>query len=267
MEYSVGGDLVLATTGGRPVDPALPLIVFIHGSGLDHTTWQLQTRYFSHHGFTVLAVDLPGHGGSAGTPRNSIGGYADWLAEFIAETGYERAHLIGHSMGSLIALETAARHPDRVSSLVLAGGTAAMPVHPDLLEAAAAGDHLAIDLMTSWGYGRRSHLGGHQTPGLWMLGSTIRLWERAAEGVLANDLRACDGYADGEAAAAAVRCPTLLVTGATDVMAPPAGSQPLRDSISGIEEVIVEGAGHMMMIERPDPVIDAIAAFYERLEV
>ena len=174
MQFTVNGTRVFATTGGRELRPDLPLLVFVHGAALDRTTWQLQTRFFSHHGYSVLALDLPQHGGSEGKAPDSIEGYADWVADLIAATGYESAHVIGHSMGALIALETAARHPQAVKTLVLSGATSAMPVHPDLLAAAESGDHLAYELMTSWGHGRISHLGGHQTPGLWMVGSTMR---------------------------------------------------------------------------------------------
>ena len=264
MKLSVNNRDVLATTGGRPLDPALPLMVFLHGSGLDRTTWQLQTRYFSHHGYSVLAIDLPDHGGSAGPAPDTIEGYADWVAEAIAATGFGSAIVVGHSMGSLIGLEVAGRHPQLVSQLVLSGAVAAMPVHPTLIASAEAGDQLAYELLTSWGHGRVAHLGGHQTPGLWMLGSTFRLWERAKPGVLANDLHACNNYAHGEQAAAMVQCPTLLLTGEIDVMAPPKGAQPLRDGIADLEEVVISGAGHIMMIERPDSVIDAVAEFLAR---
>ena len=264
MEFTVDGAKVLATTGGRPLDRDLPLIVFVHGSALDRTTWQLQTRHFSHRAYTVLAVDLPGHGGSDGPPPDSIEGFADWVAALVETAGFDRAHIVGHSMGSLIGLETSARHPDSVATLVMTGAVAAMPVHPSLIEAAEQGDHLAYELMTSWGHGRVAHLGGHPTPGLWMLGSTIRLWERAAPGVLANGLHACDNYSHGPQAATEVQCPTLLITGSMDVMAPPIGAQPLRDGIADHEEVVIDGAGHIMMIEFPDPVIDAIDDFLTR---
>ena len=264
MQFTVNGTRVFATTGGRELRPDLPLLVFVHGAALDRTTWQLQTRFFSHHGYSVLALDLPQHGGSEGKAPDSIEGYADWVADLIAATGYESAHVIGHSMGALIALETAARHPQAVKTLVLSGATSAMPVHPDLLAAAESGDHLAYELMTSWGHGRISHLGGHQTAGLWMVGSTMRLWERAQAGVLANDLHACNNYAHGVEAANQVMCPTLLVTGSIDVMVPPKSAQPLRDGITDVEEVVIEGVGHIMMIEDPDPFIDAIAEFLAR---
>lgn len=162
-------------------------------------------------------------------------------------------------MGGLIVLETAARHPTIATTLTMAGGAAAIPVHPALLAAAESGDHIAYDLMASWGHGRRSHLGGHQTPGLWMMGTTIRLWERSRPGVLAADLHACNDYRGGAEAAAAVRCPSLLISGSIDVMTPRKAAGPLRQHLDDLREVTIEGAGHIMIIEQPDPVIDAIA--------
>lgn len=261
MRLSVDGAGVSATTGGRHPDPGRPLILFVHGAALDKTVWQLQTRYFSHHGYSVMAVDLPGHGRSEGTPLPSIEAYADWVASLLGSAGYGSAHLVGHSMGGLIVLETASRHPGLVSTLTMAGPAAAIPVHPALLGAAEAGDHIAYELMASWGHGKRSHLGGHQTPGIWMTGSTIRLWERAGPGVLATDLRACDEYGRGPEAAAEVRCPSLLVSGSLDVMTPRRAAAPLRSNLAEVREVVIEGAGHIMIVERPDPVIDALAAF------
>ena len=261
MRLIVDGALVSATTGGRPPDPGLPLVLFLHGAALDKTVWQLQTRYFSHHGFTVMAVDLPGHGGSEGIPPSSIQDYADWVADLVESTGYGQAHLVGHSMGALIALETAARHPAVAETLTMAGGAAAIPVHPALLAAAESDDHIAYELMASWGHGRRSHLGGHQTPGMWMMGTTIRLWERSRPGVLATDLRACGNYAGGAEAAAAVRCPSLLISGSLDVMTPRKASGPLRRHLEDVREMVIEGAGHIMIIEQPDTVIDTIADF------
>lgn len=166
MKLQVDGRKAFAATGGRPFDPANPAVVFVHGAGMDHTVWTLQTRYFAHHGRSVLAVDLPGHGRSEGPPPGSIEGYAEWMARLIEAAGVARAALAGHSMGALIALEAAARAPERVSTLALLGVAARMPVHPDLLAAADANDPLAFELVTSWGYGKAAHLGGNRAPGL-----------------------------------------------------------------------------------------------------
>ena len=106
MQLSVNGIDTFVATGGRPFDPALPSVVILHGAGFDHSTWALHSRWFAHHGFSVLAPDLPGHGRSSGTPLSTIADMADWTAALLAAAGAPRAKLIGHSMGSLIALET-----------------------------------------------------------------------------------------------------------------------------------------------------------------
>src|SRR5437764_4992203 len=128
MELVVDGAKVYAATGGCEHDPALPLVVFVHGAALDHTVWALLARWFAHRGYAVLAPDLPGHGRSEGAPLVSIAAMADWTAALIAAAGASKATLIGHSMGSLVALETAARHAACVAAVGLIGTAAAMPV-------------------------------------------------------------------------------------------------------------------------------------------
>src|SRR5712691_864364 len=119
MRLKVNGTDTFIATGGRDFDPALPTVVFLHGAGLDHTVWALLARWFAHRGFGVLAPDLPGHGRSGGEPLESIGAMADFTAALITAAGARNAGIIGHSMGSLVALETAARHPHKVAALGL----------------------------------------------------------------------------------------------------------------------------------------------------
>src|SRR5215207_4394060 len=107
MQLVVNGAKTFAATGGRDFDLALPLVLFVHGAALDHTVWALLARWFAHRGFAVLAPDLPGHGRSDGEPLATIGAMADWTAALIDAADARRAALIGHSMGSLVALETA----------------------------------------------------------------------------------------------------------------------------------------------------------------
>ena len=160
MELRVDGQPVFAATGGRDFDPALPAVVFVHGAGMDHTVWALQTRWFAWHGHAVLAVDLPGHGKSGGAALRTIDDIAGWLLQLIAASGAGQAALVGHSMGALAALAAAARRPDAVRALALLGVGAKMPVHPDLLAAAMSGDPAARasawDLIVAWGFGRKS---------------------------------------------------------------------------------------------------------------
>jgi pimeloyl-ACP methyl ester carboxylesterase len=258
VDLSVDGNRVFAATGGRPFDAAQPTVLFIHGAGLDHTVWALQTRYFAHHGRSVLAVDLPGHGRSGGGLMHSITELAAWIVRVLDAAAAQSAALVGHSMGALIALEVAATAPARVRNLALLGVAERMPVHPDLQAAADGNRRLAPELVSSWGHGRSGHLGGNPAPGLWMMGGSLQLLERAPAGALAADLAACNAYDGALAAAARVACPTLLLLGALDRMTPPGKAKPLAAAIERARTVVLPAAGHMLMSERPDAVIDAL---------
>jgi pimeloyl-ACP methyl ester carboxylesterase len=257
----VNGAKTFAGTGGRDFDSALPLVVFLHGGGLDHTVWALLTRWFAHRGCGVLAPDLPGHGRSGGEPLNSINSLADWTAALIESAPAGSASIIGHSMGSLVALETAARHPKRVTAIGLIGTAAAMPVAADLLEAAKADDHAAIDMVSIWGYGFRAGLGGSLAPGMWMLGGAERLLERARPGVLFTDLSACNDYRDGLTSAAKVTAPATLVLGERDMMTPAKAGRELAAALPNARVIVLKGAGHMLIGERPDEVLAAVRGF------
>ena len=259
MRLAVDRLSVFAATGGRARESSQPLVVFLHGAGMDHSVWALQSRWFAHHGFSVLAVDLPGHGGSQGPALTDIGAMADWTARLIAAAGGQRAALVGHSMGALVALETAGRHPGVVAGMALLGAAAKMPVHPDLLAAAKANSHVAIDMVSLWGLGASAALGGAKAPGLWMLGGAERLLEKAAPGVLHADLSACNAYEAGTAAAK-VACATTLILGERDQMTPLARGRSLAALIENARTIVLPGAGHMSMIERPDEVLEALKA-------
>src|SRR6478736_5882596 len=119
MELTVRGQPTYCYTGGKPFDPAKPTVVFIHGVLNDHSVWILQTRYLAHHGWNVLAVDLPGHCRSAGAPPATVEDAANFVIALLDAAGVQTAALVGHSFGSLIALEAASRAPQRISHLVL----------------------------------------------------------------------------------------------------------------------------------------------------
>jgi pimeloyl-ACP methyl ester carboxylesterase len=258
VRVEVDGATAFAATGGRAPVPGLPAMVFIHGAGLDHSVWAAQSRWFAHHGRNVLAVDLPGHGHSNGPPLPSIDAMADWVAAFLSVLNIQQAVLVGHSMGTLVALATAHRHPGAVRALGLVGAALAIPVHPDLLAAAEANRHEAIDMVSLWGHGFAAGLGGSLAPGLWMTGSAERVLERAAPGVLFNDLSACNAWTDGPAAAASVRCPTVIVQGSRDVMTPPRAGRALAAAIAAAKLTVLDQAGHMLLSERPDAVLTAL---------
>jgi pimeloyl-ACP methyl ester carboxylesterase len=259
MKISVNGTEIFAATGGRDFDSAKPAVVFLHGAGFDHSTWAMYTRWHAHNGYAVLAPDLPGHGLSGGEPPASVQEMADWVIDLLDAVKARTARLVGHSLGSLVALEAAARHPDRVNSLALIGTATAMPVSEALLSAAKTNSADAIAMMTIWGFGHRASLGGSLSPGNWMIGKGIRVLEAAKPGVLYTDLSASNAY-DAKEAAAKIRIPATLVLAERDLMTPAKNGKALAALIPGARIVMLPGAGHMLLAERPDDVLKAIAA-------
>ena len=257
MDFTLGGKRIFAGTGGQAFDPALPTIVLLHGAGMDHTVFALQARALAHHGRNLLAFDLPGHGRSDGPALHSIGALADWVLGAAAAAGAARFRVAGHSMGALVALETAARGGERVEAAALLGFVPEMRVHPDLLAAARAGAADAVELMTSWSFGAQGQLGGNRAPGLWLPGGALRLLQRADRASLAGDLAACDGYRDAAESAGKIRCPVLLLLGGEDRMTPAARGRAFAERFAAPRVVVLPGAGHMMMLE--DPVASLVA--------
>lgn len=259
MWLHVDGAPVFAATGGTGFDPARPAVVMVHGAGMDHSVWALQARYLAHHGRGVLAVDLPGHGRSGGPALTSPQAMADWLVRLLDAAGVAQAAVVGHSMGALAALEAAARHAGRWRALALVGAAARMPVHPDLLHAAEADDPAAVEMILAWGHGARTQVAGGTAPGVWTVGLARRLLLAARPGVLHADLAACDGYRNGLEAAAAVRCPALLVLAGEDRMTPAKAGRKLAQAIAEARVVELPRCGHMAMTEAPDAALDALA--------
>jgi pimeloyl-ACP methyl ester carboxylesterase len=263
MRISVNGSECYAYTGSRRMDPAQPTLAFVHGAAHDHSVWALQSRYFAHHGFNVLAVDLPAHGRSAGEPFATVEAIADWIPQLLDAAGVAQAALVGHSLGSLAVIASAARHPERVASIALIGPTAPMLVSDELLKASREDVHLAYEMIVGWSISAKRQLGGNTVPGMWMTGSALRLMERTRPGVLYSDLKACQSYGNGLVDAAAVQCPVLAVVGERDLMTPVKGARALLDTLPGARVVTLQGAGHAMMAEQPDAVLDALRAFLQ----
>jgi len=261
MRIDVADREVYAYTGARMLEPVLPAIVFVHGAGNDHSVWALQSRYFAHHGRNALAVDLPGHGRSAGPALASVEAIADWICALLDACGIATGALVGHSMGALAALECAARHPGRVARVALLGPAAPMSVAQELLDAAKRDDHVAFELINGWSFSAGKQLGGNTMPGVWLVGSSMRLLERTQAGVLYTDLAACNRYSGALAAGGNLRCPSLVIVGARDIMAPPKSARELIGRLCEARVVELPDCGHSMMAEQPDAVLDALRAF------
>ncbi|MDR2689563.1 MAG: alpha/beta hydrolase [Azoarcus sp.] len=265
MKIKVAGfDTYLYNGGKHPTPgdiPGQPVVVFVHGAEQDHSCWTLQSRWFGHHGFSVLAPDLPGHGQSEGAPLPSIEAIADWIATLLDTFGVERAHIVGHSMGSLVSAEFVLRHPQRAASVALVGISLPMPVAPALLEAARDDEPRARAMVNNWSYSPGGQIGGNRVPGLWMLGINERLMARQKPGVFHNDLAACNDWRREPASLGAISVPALVVIGDQDKMTSPKAGRAAHAAIPGARLAVIAGSGHALMAECPDEVLDALRDF------
>lgn len=258
MDLIIDGRSAFVAIGNHPPRPDVETVLFIHGVAQDHTVWVLPMRYFDRHDRNVAAVDLPGHGRSEGPPLASVEAMADWVVKVLDALGIERAALVGHSMGSLVALDAAGRFGDRVRAMALVGVSVPLRVSEPLMSAATLGGHDVLDMLTYWGHSRHALLGGNETPGMWMTGAYMRLIERCSPETIVADLGACDAYQAGLDAARASSVPALVLMGSRDVMTPVRGAAALIEALPDATVVVFEGAGHALLTERPDQVLDRL---------
>lgn len=270
---SPGSPRLYAYTGGRPFDPARPAIVFVHGAQHDHSVWILQSRYLAHHGYSVLALDLPGHMRSPGPPLESVESIADRIADALRAANVTQMIAVGHSMGSLIALELARRLPDAVRGVALVATAFPMRVADALLQATRESPAEAMDMINVWshspsidGFDRKP---SNPAPGFSNIWQNLRLMQRIhrrdGDSVLPVDFAACNRYSGGLEAAAGLRCPALFVLGASDSMTPPRAAKSLIDACPEAQVVTLPHAGHALMAENPDGVRDALVRFAARV--
>lgn len=265
MEFTVQGHRLYAYDAGRGFDPARRTVVFIHGVLNDHSVWILQSRYFAYNGWNVLAVDLPGHGRSAGRAPRTVEQAADAVLALLDAAGAQQAALVGHSFGSLIAMEAAARAPQRVSHLALLGTAFPMAVAPALMQAALETPEQAIHRVSVYSHSTLCPPPSALGPGTWLHGTSRALMRRVLASntrtnVFHTGFRACNDYAGGEQALAGLDCPTLFVIGRHDRMTPPRSARALAGHARHARIVEVDG-GHAMMLEAPDQVLLALRGF------
>ena len=135
MKHQFRDETIHIATGGRDFDTSGKVVTLIHGSGQNHLTWILQSRYLAHRGFSVLAPDFPGHGLSSGEPLKSVQAQAEWIIELLASLSVNRYSLVGHSQGALVSLETATLVPKKIQSICLIAGAMSIPVNDYLINA------------------------------------------------------------------------------------------------------------------------------------
>jgi pimeloyl-ACP methyl ester carboxylesterase len=265
MQLQVNGQSTYCYTGGKPFDAAKPTVVFVHGVLNDHSVWALQTRYFANHGFNVLAPDLPGHCRSRGEPPRTVEEAAAFVLALLDAAGVGQASLVGHSFGSLTAMEAAARAPERVRRLAMVGTAYPMKVSAALLDGSRDDPQKAIELDNVFSHSMLAPPPSALGPGTWIYGTSRALKKR----VLASNREvnlfhrgfvACDSYAGGEEAMAKVQCPVLFVLGRADAMTPPKAAAVLQARAKDARTVLVNG-GHQMMSEAPDEVLAALKDF------
>ena len=278
MYLNVLGHPTYCYTGGKTVDAASlaakPTVVFIHGVLNDHSVWILQTRYLAHHGFNVLAVDLPGHGRSAGPqhdvePCRTVESAADFIIALLDASGIQTAALVGHSFGSLIALEVAARAPSRISHLAMVGTAFPMPVSPALLETSLTQPMKAIDMVNTFSHSMLAPPPSALGPGTWLYGGSKALMRRVqASNTRVNlfhtGFTACNDYKNGLASVKHASAAMLFVVGKSDQMTPPKAAMALVNEAKAqgkTVKVMTLEAGHSLMTEAPDGVLMALKDF------
>jgi pimeloyl-ACP methyl ester carboxylesterase len=265
MIFTVNGETTYCYTGGKAFDAAQPTAIFIHGVLNDHSVWILQTRYLAHHGWNVLAIDLPGHCRSGGEPPASVEEAADFVLALMDAAGLEKAALIGHSFGALIALEAASKAPSRVSQLVLVGIAFPMRVSPALLQASVTEPMKALEMVNVFSRSTLAPPPSALGPGTWVYGASMALGRRVLASnpkvnVFYTGFKACDSYQNGLQAMARVTCPVLFVLGKVDQMTPPKAAQELI-RLACTSQVVEVPGGHHQMNETPEELLVALRAF------
>jgi len=264
MKHQLNGVDIHIATGGRNFDAAGKVIVMLHGSGQNHLTWVLQSRYFAYRGFAVLAPDLPGHGLSGGAPLETIEDMTAWVVAILDSLKVESAILVGHSQGCLVAMEAAARYPARVKGLALIAGAMSIPVNQQLLDMSDHALAKAIAVMTSWGHGPMAHMHDNTQPGHSFLAYGNQLMALNCQDALRADLNACNSYKNGADACAAIKQPALCILAEKDRMTPLKFGREMAKTLAQAEMTIIAGAGHMLPAEYPAEVNTALRAFFEQ---
>ena len=271
MELQVNGATTYCYTGGKAFDAAKPTAVLLHGVLNDHSVWGLQSRYLAHHGWNVLAADLPGHSRSGGQAPSSVEDAASFVVALLDAAGIEQAALIGHSWGSLIALEAAAQLGARISHLVLVGTAFPMTVSPALLDAALHEPMKALHMINVFSRSTLAPPPSSLGPGTWVYGASLALGRRVLASnrtvnVFHRGFKACNSYTGGLYAIARITCPVLFVLGAQDQMTQAKAAQALIHGAQAAgKRVEVQSlpVGHHQMTEAPEATLQAIKSFLQ----
>lgn len=269
MYLQVNNHKTYCYTAGKAIDPTKPTVVFIHGVLGDHSVWILQSRYMANHGWNVLAIDLPGHCKSEGNAPATVEEAATFIEALLDAAGIENAALVGHSWGSLIALEAASKLKERVNRLVLVGTAFPMKVSPALLDMSLNDPMAALKMINVFSRSTLAAPPSALGPGTWVYGMGMALGRRVLASntqvnVFHRGFKACDDYANGEAAMSHITCPVLFLLGAQDQMTLAKSAQLLIDTAEKTGKdfsVVSLAVGHHQMTEAPEETLMAIKDF------
>ncbi len=234
--------------------PQSPPVVLVHGAGGDLMHWPGSLRRLPGH--DVYALDLPGHGRSGGSGCRDIGAYVEVVREFADQMGLPAFVIGGHSMGGAIALEFALRFETRLAGLLLVGTGARLQVAPQILNGILDDFPATTALLAEWAHGE------HVDPNLHR--AYVRRLREVAPQVIYGDFLACDAF-DRRDDLASIAVPALILCGSADRMTPVSYSRFLAERMPDAQLQIIPGAGHMVMLEQPAIVADAVAGFLGRL--
>lgn len=257
MRTQLDGSEVYVATGGKEYVEGQPTIMFLHGSGMDHRAFALQTRWFAFNGFSVLAPDFPAHSLSQGEACESIESSALWLQKLFTRLNIHKAHVVGHSQGFLSALEFSSRFPELVSSITGIGAAWSIPVNQMLLDTANSSPSKAADMMLKWGFGDQIHMGYSPTPGMQPIAASHRIM---SSNPLAQDLSSCADYQNGPSAAAKLQIPSAMILAGKDKMTPLKAGLKTAEAMKS-KVVILEEHGHILPLEAPKEVLGALKEF------
>jgi pimeloyl-ACP methyl ester carboxylesterase len=235
--------------------PGRHTLFFIHGSGGDHTNWSRQYIPLKD-SFNIAAVDLPGHGRSEGPGEREVDAYVEWMRKLLIGLGIVRPVMIGHSLGAAICLSFVIRYPDAAAAVVPVGGGVRMPVNPLILDGLKQDPAAVIGLAAKFSVAKQNREKFSS-----LLSDSL---SRVDPEILHGDFSACSGLDIAEAVRR-IRLPALVICGAEDKMTPPSLSQVIKESIPDARLALIEGAGHFVMMERPEAFNEALTTFVRSL--
>ncbi len=251
-----------------PADINKPALLLLHGAAHDHSVWTLLARYFAHHGYSVIAPDLPGHGRSNGAALQSIQQMALWSEQLLTALGVQRVVAIGHSMGSLISLALAKSLLSRsdasikMAAVGLLSTAVPMPVSDALLNLVRSDPQKALQQINHWSCSTISAQPGNPGPGFSTYVQNLRLMQRQGSAVLLNDFLACNAYDDGAAALAEIsanKLPVALITGRQDQMTLSKAATACATEIGSSAKVhLLNDCGHALLAEQPHEVLHSL---------